>query len=173
MKVILLENIKGVGRIGDIKNVADGYGRNFLLTRKLAKVATEGTIKEAEALKKKAETQEKIAHEKAKEIAEKAKDIVLEFIKKASKTGKLFASVTKEEVAKELSKAVGAKVEASMINLNPSTHSTKPQGGEPVESTSSGHEVHGEHIKQEGEHMIEVELAPEIKIEIKVMVKGG
>ncbi|MDP3793017.1 MAG: 50S ribosomal protein L9 [bacterium] len=157
MKVILLENIKGVGRMGDIKNVADGYGRNFLIAKGLAKVATEGTVKEAELLKKKAEAGEKIAHEKTKEVAEKAKDVVLEFTKKASKTGKLFASVTKEEIAEELSKAVGGKIEADMINLNP--------------SAGSG-QVHGEYIKQEGEHMIEVELAPGIKVELKVVVKG-
>ncbi len=150
MQVILLQNIKGVGRMGDIKNVADGYGRNFLLAKGLAKVATEGTVKEAEALKKKAEVGEKIAHEKAKEIAEKTKGIVLEFTKKASKAGKLFASVTKEEIAEDLSKAVGGKIEADAINLK----------------------EHGEHIKQEGEHLIEVELAPEIKVELKVVVKG-
>ena len=136
--------------MGDIKDVADGYGRNFLLARGLAKVATEGTVKEAEALKKKAEAHEKIALEKAKEVAEKAKDIVLEFTKKASKTGKLFASVTKEEIAEDLSRAVGGKIEADAINLR----------------------EHGEHIKQEGEHMIGVDLSPEIKIEIKVLVKG-
>jgi len=158
MKVILLQNIKGVGRIGDVKNVADGYGRNFLLANKLAKIATDGTMKEVEFLKKKTEIEDKIAVEKAKEVAEKAKDIVLEFTKKASKTGKLFASLTKEEVAESLSKAVGGKIDPKNIDFNP--------------STSSGQEVHGEHIKQEGEHLIEVELAPEIKVEIKVIVKG-
>ncbi len=150
MKVILLQNIKGVGRIGDVKNVADGYGRNYLLAHKLAKIATEGTMKEAEFLKKKGEVEEKIAVEKAKEIVEKAKDIVLEFTKKSSKTGKLFASLTKEEVAEELSKAIGGKVESDSIDFK----------------------EHGEHIKQEGEHLIEVELAPEIKVEIKVVVKA-
>ncbi len=151
MQVILLQNIKGVGRIGDIKNVADGYGRNYLLANKLAKVANDGTMKEVEALKKKAEAQEKIALEKVKEVAEIAKDIVLEFTKKASKTGKLFASLTKEEVAEELSKAIGGKVDPDSLNFK----------------------EHGEHIKQSGEHMIEVELAPGIKTEIKTIVKGG
>ena len=150
MKVILLQNIKGVGRIGDIKNVADGYGRNYLLANKLAKLANDGAIKEVESLKKKAEAQEKVAVEKAREVAEKAKDIVLEFTRKASKTGKLFASLTKEEIAEELSKAIGGKVDPKNIDFK----------------------EHGEHIKQEGGHMIEVELAPEIKAEIKVVVKG-
>ena len=149
MKVILLQNIKGVGKVGDVKNVADGYGRNYLLANKLAKIATETTIRETEGLKKRNEAEMKVAHEKAREIAEKTKDLVLEFTKKASKTGKLFASLTKEEIAQELSKAIGAKVESDMIDLK----------------------EHGEHIKQQGEHMVEVELAPEIKIEFKVIVK--
>ena len=166
MKVILLQNIKGVGRIGDVKNVADGYGRNYLLANKLGKIATETSIKETEGLKKKNETVMKIAQEKTKEIAEKAKDLVLEFTKKASKTGTLFASLTKEEIAEELSKAIGAKVEPDMIDLDPSTDSTSsPQAG-------SGQGVHGEHIKLLGEHMIEVELAPEVKIELRVVIKG-
>ena len=136
--------------MGDIKSVADGYGRNFLVARGLAKVATDGTVKEADVLKKKAEAQESIVLEKTKEVAEKAKDIVLEFTKKASKTGKLFASVTKEEIAEDFSRAVGAKVGPESINLR----------------------EHGEHIKQEGEHMIEVELVPDIKVEVKVVVKA-
>jgi large subunit ribosomal protein L9 len=150
MKVILTQNIKGVGRAGDVKNVADGYGRNFLLAKKLAKMVSEGTIKEIELLKKKAELEEKVVLEKAKEIAEKSKDIVLEFVKKSSKTGTLFASVTKEEISQELSKAVGVKIDSESVDL-----------GE-----------HGEHIKQEGEHMVGVQLIPDIKIELKVVVKG-
>ena len=158
MKVILQQNIKGVGKIGDIKNVSDGYGRNYLLANKLAKLASEAAEKEIVSLKKKGEAEEKIANEKAKEFANKAKDIVLEFSKKASKAGKLFASLTKEEVAEELSKAIGGKVEPKSIDFNP--------------STSSGQEIHGEHIKQTGEHVIEVELVSGIKVELKVIVKG-
>lgn len=145
-----MQNIKGVGRIGDVKNVADGYGRNYLLVNKLAKIATEGAMKEAEFLKKKGEAEEKIAVEKAQEVAEKAEDIVLEFIKKSSKTGTLFASLTKEEVAESLSKVIGGKVDPRSINLR----------------------EHGEHIKQEGEHLIEVELAPNVKVKLKIVVRG-
>lgn len=136
--------------MGDIKDVSDGYGRNFLLARGLAKKATEGNIKDSESLKKKAEAQAEMDKAKAKEAVEKMKDLVLEFTKKSSKTGKLFASLTKEEVAEELSKAVGGKVDPQSLDFK----------------------GHGEHIKQEGEHMIEVELAPEIKAELKIVVKG-
>jgi len=165
MKIILLQNIKGVGRMGDIKNVSDGYGRNYLLANKLAKLATSGTVKEVDALKRKAELEVNVSLEKVKEAVGKVQDVVLEFTKKASKTGKLFASLTKEEIAEELSKAIKIKVEAGAIDLNPSTPSTgSGQAG-------SGQEVHGEHIKQAGEHLIGVELTPEVRAEFKVVIK--
>lgn len=71
MKVIILQNIKGIGQIGDVKEVSDGYGRNYLLPRKLAKPATDKTLKEAELLRSKREVLMKEQADKAKEIAEK------------------------------------------------------------------------------------------------------
>ena len=91
-----------------------------------------------------------VDNEKARQVAEDLKNIVLNFTKKASETGKLFASLTKEEIAAQLSKIIGAKVKPDSIDLK----------------------EHGEHIKQEGEHMIEVNLAPNIKVELKVFVKS-
>src|SRR3989344_1287881 len=115
MKVILLQNIKGIGRMGDIKDVSDGYGRNFLLAKKLGKLANEGTIKEAEVLKKKAEVETKVAQDKAKEVAEKVKDVALEFTKKSSKTGKLFASLGKEEIAQKGSTTRAGQIQEGYI----------------------------------------------------------
>lgn len=149
MKVILLQNIKGFGQIGDIKNVSDGYARNFLLPNKLTKAASEGALKEVEILKKKLEATLKIEKEKAIEVAQKITGAAVEFVKKASKTGKLFSSVTKENIAEELSKIAGARIEKEMIEL-----------GE-----------HGEHIKQIGEHTAEIELTPGLKITAKVSIK--
>ena len=122
--------------MGDIKDVSDGYGRNFLLPQKLAKVASEKNSEEAASLKKKAESQEKIMKEKAETIAKNAVNAVLEFSKKPSTTGTLFASLTKEEVAEKLSETVGGKIEPEMIDFK----------------------EHGEHIKHEGEHMVTVKL---------------
>lgn len=150
MRIILLQNIKGLGRIGDVKNVADGYGRNFLIARGSAKVATEDGLNEAETLRKKAEASAAITEEKIAEFAEKAKTANIEFTKKAGKTGKLYSSVTKEEIAEELSRALGGKIKPEMINLR----------------------EHGEHIKQAGEHMIEIEFTPNLKTEIKITVKS-
>ena len=150
MKIILLENMKGLGQIGDVKNVADGYGRNFLLPRNMAKLATPGNMKEVDSLKKKLAMMIETDKKKAIEAVKKFKDTVLEFTKKATKAGKLYSSVTKEEIAEKLSKVVGFRVEAEGVDL-------KKQG---------------EHIKQTGEHLIEVELAPEIKMLVKVIVKA-
>ena len=90
-----------------------------------------------------------IEKERAVELSQKLKDILIEFAKKASKTGKLFSSVTKNDIANELSKIIGAKIEKEMIGL----------------------EEHGEHIKQIGEHTAEVELAQGVKTTVKIIVK--
>ncbi|MDP3763500.1 MAG: 50S ribosomal protein L9, partial [bacterium] len=70
MKVILLHNIKGFGQIGDVKNVSDGYARNFLLPRKMVKAATESSLKEVDNLKKKLSAMQEVEKETAVKIAE-------------------------------------------------------------------------------------------------------
>lgn len=149
MKVILLQNIKGFGQIGDIKNVHDGYGRNFLIPKNLARVADANSVKLSEALKQKAHIVLKEEREKAKIIAERLKDAVIEISRKASKTGTLFASVTKKDIIKELDQKFAVKLGESAINLK----------------------EHDEHIKHVGEHLIDLELAPDIKTELKIIIK--
>ena len=148
MKVILLQNIKSFGRMGDVKNVADGYARNFLFPRKIAKLATDAALKDVDSLKKKLESSQKLEKENAAKLAEKLKDVVLEFTRKATKTGKLYSAVTKENIAEELAKQSGFNIESDFVRL----------------------EEHEGHIKQLGEHLIKVELAPEIVAEIKIKV---
>lgn len=148
MKVILLQNIKNFGRMGDVKNVSDGYARNFLLPKNLAKAATETNLKEAELLKKKEEAVSAAQKEKALKAAEALKDSSLEFARKATKTGKLFSSVSADDIAEELTKTTGLKVDADAVNLKD----------------------HEGHIKNIGEHVIKIELAPEVIAEVKVVV---
>ncbi len=149
MKVIVLQNVKGFGRIGDIKNVSDGYARNFLFPKNLAKVATQSSEKEAEALQQKRDSSANLEKEAARKAAEALENTVIEVSKKASKTGTLFSSVTKDEIAKEVAKTAGIKVDAEMIDL-----------GE-----------HGEHIKHAGEHLISLGLAPDIRAQLKIVIK--
>jgi len=146
MKIILLENIKGFGQIGDIKNVPDGYGRNFLLPRKMAKAATEGSMKEVDSLKAKRVIMVEAENKNTLEAAEKLKDLVIELVRKASKAGKLFARIDKGDLVKEIEKASGVKLHEEMI----------------------GHE---EPIKHIGEHLVDLNLSPEIKTQIKIIIK--
>ena len=146
MKIILLENIKGFGQIGDIKNVPDGYGRNFLLPRKMAKAATEGSMKEVDSLKAKRVIMVEAEKKNTLEVAEKLKDLVIELVRKASKAGKLFAGIDKSDLVKEIEKASGVKLHEEMI----------------------GHE---EPIKHIGEHLVDLNLSPEIKTQIKIIIK--
>lgn len=149
MKVIILQNTKGLGRMGDVKNVSDGYARNFLFPNKMAKLATNTALKEVDSLKKKAETVQKLEIENTVKLAEQLKDAVLEFKKKATKTGKLYSAVTKEDIAETLSKQTGLKIEPNSINLD---------------------EHEGGHIKQLGEHLVKIQFPPDIVGEIKVKI---
>ena len=146
MKVILLQNIKGFGQIGDVKNVPDGYGRNFLLPRKMAKSATEGSMKEVDSLKAKRVIMIESEKKNALEALEKLKDLVIELTRKASKAGKLFAGVDKGDLIKEIEKASGVKLQEEMIG-------------------------HDEPIKHIGEHLVDLNLTSEIKTQIKVVIK--
>ena len=149
MKVIIIQNIKGLGQMGDIKNVADGYARNFLFPRKMAKLATNAALKEVDSLKKKLETTQKLEGENAARLAKQLKDVVLEFTRKATKTGKIYSAVTKEDIAEMLTKQSGLKIEPNSVNLD-------------------GHD--GGHIKQLGEHVVKIELAPDVTAEVKVKI---
>jgi len=146
MRVILLQNIKGVGQIGDVKEVSDGYGRNFLLPRKFAKPATPDALKEAEQLRARREVILKEQAEKAQEVADKLKDVTLELSEKTNEKGKLFAAVGKKEISHKLKEKTGIHLEEDMIQLD-------------------------EHIKTVGEHVVQLELAPEVQVGLKLVVK--
>lgn len=115
MQIILLQDIKNIGKKGQIKNVPDGYARNFLLARKLAVVATPAAIAEV----KKNEKKEKQNIESEKQMAQKlaqsldGKKIVL---KVKAKNGKLFGSVTAKEIASELKK-MGFSISEKAIDV--------------------------------------------------------
>ncbi len=146
MKVILLQNIKGFGQIGDVKNVPDGYARNFLLPKGMAKSATDGSLKEVESLKAKRIIMIEAEKKNALEAVEKLKDMVIEFTRKATKTGKLFAGIGKDDIITEIKKASGVQLQEEMIG-------------------------HDEPIKHIGEHLVDLNLSPEVKTQIKILVK--
>ncbi|MDR2790353.1 MAG: 50S ribosomal protein L9 [Campylobacteraceae bacterium] len=102
MKVLLLKDVKGLGKTGEIKEVKDGYGKNFLLGKGLAKLATNDVVRqyEAEQRKKAAEAEAEI--EKLKAADKMLGNIKLVIKRSLGANGSLFGAITKEEIAKEL-----------------------------------------------------------------------
>ena len=115
MKVVLLADVKGVGKKGELINAAEGYARNFLLPRKLAKEANAqvmNELKNAKAYKVKTETEE------AQRIAEALKDKTVRITAKAGQGGRLFGSVTAKEIAQEIKKQYGFDIDKRKIHLD-------------------------------------------------------
>ena len=113
MKVVLLADVKGVGKKGELINASDGYARNFLLPRKLAKEANAQAMNELKnADKIKTETDE------AKRAAEALEGKSVKITAKAGLNGKLFGAVTAKEVAQEIKKQFGLEIDKRKINLS-------------------------------------------------------
>ena len=118
MKVVLRQDVKGTGKKDEIVNVSDGYGRNFLLPRKLAKEANAQSINDIKN-KERAE-QYRIEQEKkaATELAKKLEGTTIKLFAKAGQSGKLFGSVTSKEIADEVSKLAGVQIDKRKITLD-------------------------------------------------------
>lgn len=105
MKVIFLQDVKGQGKKGEVKEVSDGYARNFLIAKGLAKEATSGNVKEIEAIKKSEQKRKDDELKKAKELANILEEMTLTIKSKAGENGRLFGAVTSKQIAEELMKA--------------------------------------------------------------------
>lgn len=117
MKVILLEDVRGTGKAGDVANVSDGYARNMLIPRGLAVEATAQNIKQLE--KKKEAMAKKFAEDKAAalELKKKLEEVTVEVRTKAGKDGKVFGSVTSKDIADALNQ-MGFDIDKKKIQLN-------------------------------------------------------
>ena len=118
MRVILLKDTANLGKTGDIKDVSDGYARNFLLPQRIAEIATSETLKKAEAIKEQQIQKEKEGLEKNQETASaiESSEIV---IKAKGEKGKLFGSIGEKEIVRELKKHNFEIKESSIILKNP------------------------------------------------------
>ncbi len=118
MKVILQKDIKGTGKKGDIVNVSDGHGRNYLIPRGLAKEATAGSVsanKHQKSSKKKREAEE---FEQAKELCKKIETLNLKFLSKAGGGSRLFGSITTKDVADKLKKDYDIEIDKRKISMD-------------------------------------------------------
>lgn len=118
MKVILLNDVKGSGKKGDIVNVSDGFARNFLLPKNLAKIADESAIKDLNTSKAAQAYKLQVQKEDAQKIADTINDKTVKIFAKPGKDGKIFGSVTSKEVAAMIEKNFGVKVDKHKLKLS-------------------------------------------------------
>ena len=118
MKVILLQDVKGKGKKGQMLEVSDGYARNFMLPKKLAIEATPDAINTMRMNDK--ATQERIAREKAEALAvsKQLRELTVTVTAKVGGSGRLFGSITNAEIAEALEKQAGIKLDKRKLVLN-------------------------------------------------------
>jgi large subunit ribosomal protein L9 len=119
MRVLLLKDVYKLGRAGDVKKVADGYGRNYLLPHGLAVLATPGALKQVERIRRTATEQRIRQNQELGAIAERLNGLQLIFPVKAGETGKLYGSITPGMLAESIEQATGAKVDRRQIDCQP------------------------------------------------------
>lgn len=144
MKVILLADVKGKGKKGELCNVSDGYARNFLFPKNLAVVADNAAMSELRGKQESAEHHKKEEIAAAKEIAAKLEGKTVTLTAKAGANGKLFGSVTSKEIAAEVEKSLGVTVDKKKMSVAD--------------------------IKNFGEYTAEIKLLPGITAKINVKV---
>ncbi len=145
MKILLVKDVKSLGRAGEIKEVKEGYGRNFLIAKGLAKLATKDVIKEWEEEQKRKEEELKLEIyelNKEKEVLENLKIVIQ---KPIGENGHLYGSVTKDEIAEALKEH---KIDIDKRKIDTKT------------------------IKEVGEHIVEIKLGHGIHAKLQIEVKG-
>lgn len=119
MKVMLIKDVYKLGRAGDVKKVADGYGRNFLIPQGLAVLATAGALKQVERIKSQAEVRRTSLNSELKGISEQINGLVLDFAVKAGETGKLYGSITTQDVATAVTEKIRFEVKRQQVDMQP------------------------------------------------------
>jgi large subunit ribosomal protein L9 len=119
MKVMLIKDVYKLGRAGDVKKVADGYGRNYLLPQGLAVLATPGALKQVERIRSQAEIRRTEQNDELKGLAGQIDGVLLTFAAKAGETGKLYGSITTQNVAEALQEKIRYEVKRHQIDMQP------------------------------------------------------
>jgi len=144
MKIILLDDVTKVGRRGEVRDVSDGYARNFLIPKRLALSATAGNLKNLEHIKKQQEAKADRVKADAESLRARIEALAYEERRQASEEGKLFGSVTAQDIADFLGTR-GIKMDRKRITLD-------------------------EPIKGIGEFSVSMRLHPEVSAQLKVTV---
>ena len=119
MKILLMKDVYKLGRAGDIKKVADGYGRNFLIPQGFAVLATEGALKQVQRIKSQAEVRRSTQNNELQGVADLIKGVTLTFAAKAGDTGKLYGSITTQDIATALTEKIRHEVKRQLVDIQP------------------------------------------------------
>lgn len=151
VKVIILQDIRGIGKKFDVKEIKDGYARNFLIPRGLAKIATNSAIKELEAKKSVLEKQEKELKSKLESLAKDLSHRSFVFSLNVGGKGEVFGSIKKDDIEERIRADINANLREYLKN-NMEIKLEKP-------------------IKTIGEHQIEINFGKGIKTTVKVIIE--
>lgn len=144
MKVILLQDVKKIGKKGEVINVSDGYARNFLFPKKLAKEATDANLHILNNQKENERKQKLAEIESAQKLASELKGKEVKIEAKSGENGKLFGAITSKDVAQEINKVYKMNIDKKKIVMDT--------------------------IKVAGGYEIEVKLYPEVSTKMKVII---
>lgn len=145
MRVVLKQEVRGLGRPGEVKDVADGYAQNFLLPKGLAIEASAGELKRVAQERASAKAKQDRAHDDAVALAKKLDAVTLVFTLKAGEQGKTFGSVTTKEIADALKREHRIDVDPRKINA--------------------------EALRSLGVHKVEVRLATDVRAHVAVGIE--
>ncbi|MDT3444110.1 50S ribosomal protein L9 [Pseudofrankia sp. BMG5.37] len=148
MKLVLTQEVPGLGSPGDIVEVADGYGRNYLVPQQFAIIATRGIERQVEQIKRARSAREVRDLGHAQEIAEQLKALSVTLTSRAGKEGRLFGSITAGDVTDAVAKAGGPSLDKRKVQL------TSP-------------------IKAVGQHTVAVHLHPDVTAQLTVRVAAA
>jgi large subunit ribosomal protein L9 len=146
MKVVLLEDLPGRGRAGEIKEVSNGYARNFLLPRGLAVLATPAIIKQVESRLEQERLEVSIDRDKLVELAQQIEGKEIHFQARMGAGERLFGSITAADVAEKLSQAIGSVIDKKKIDIEKS-------------------------LRKTGSHQVAVRLASDLNPQITVVIE--
>jgi large subunit ribosomal protein L9 len=149
MKVLLLEDVDNLGLAGQVVTVADGYGRNYLIPRGLAKVASKGALKQADQVRKAGERKRARQLADAQDLARRIERLTLTFQARAGEKGKLYGSITTADMAQGLERELGQEFDRRKIISDP--------------------------LRQIGEHSVQIRLMTDVSTSLKVVIEpeGG
>lgn len=146
MKVLLKEDVENLGLAGEVYEVANGYGRNYLIPKGYAVKASPGVMNQAEIWRKKAEARRAEIRAEHEALAAKIVEVSLNYTARASETGKLFGSVTTAQIADDLNAELGTEIDRRKVGVEP--------------------------LRQLGEHKVVVRLSADVQPELTVFIEN-